>query len=166
MTSRKLLTEEESAQLLGLFKQGTIGDGNVWKMFSMSTMQINAPLLLRLEHFPLQKIKISWFPIQRMWQKTLTGSDYVECHELRQNIGTLSWWTIWCTNIVWYFHRVVTVVWHRCRPLVLCTHMYHQRGRVCTKVDFPNCEWKYSGWVLLLATRKRNHCGLLNGVLL
>lgn len=34
MTSRKLLTEEEHAELLGLFKQSTMGDGNIWKMFS------------------------------------------------------------------------------------------------------------------------------------
>ncbi|XP_037041300.1 acyl-CoA-binding protein-like [Bradysia coprophila] len=33
MTNRKLLSEEERAELLGLFKQGTMGDGNVWKMF-------------------------------------------------------------------------------------------------------------------------------------
>ncbi|KAJ6639693.1 Acyl-CoA-binding protein [Pseudolycoriella hygida] len=33
MTTRKLLTDEERAELLGLFKQGSMGDGNVWKMF-------------------------------------------------------------------------------------------------------------------------------------
>lgn len=34
MVSRKLLTETEHAELLGLFQQATVGDGNVWKMFS------------------------------------------------------------------------------------------------------------------------------------
>lgn len=34
MTARKLLTDAERAELLGLFQQATIGDGNVWKMFS------------------------------------------------------------------------------------------------------------------------------------
>lgn len=34
MATRKMLTETEHAELLGIFKQATIGDGNVWKMFS------------------------------------------------------------------------------------------------------------------------------------
>lgn len=61
MASRKVLTETEHAELLGLFQQATIGDGNVWKIFSelmeklLRTFSHNLSIVLspnRREKFP------------------------------------------------------------------------------------------------------------------
>lgn len=75
MASRKVLTAAEHAELLGLFQQATVGDGNVWKVFSELTKQENQLSNFHIFSilFSQQKKKISSSPTQRIVLRTLIG---------------------------------------------------------------------------------------------